>query len=175
MEPTAFIFYAFAAIALLSALFILFTRQVLYAAFALIFTFLAVAGIYIMAGADFLGITQILVYVGGVLVLIIFGIMLTNRVAGQKVETGHHNRFWGGLIGLGWITLLSYAVFTHTFGQMEWMVQARNAGNILEGSTFQRIGVLLMSDFLLPFEMMAVILLLALIGAAFIAKKYIQN
>src|SRR5690606_28039474 len=93
------LFYFFACITVLSALMVLWTKNVLYAAFSLIITFMGVAAMYVFAGADFIAVAQILIYVGGILVLIIFGVMLTNRLLGQSVNTESHNRFMGYLIG----------------------------------------------------------------------------
>ena len=99
MDLSTAIFYSFAGLTLLSALFILFTRNILYAAFALMLTFLGVAGIFIFLGAEFVAITQVLVYVGGIVILIVFGVMLTNRLKGEKVTTGVYRRFLGPVVG----------------------------------------------------------------------------
>src|SRR6478735_578243 len=100
------IFYFFVGLTALSSVSILFVRNVLYAALLLIICLLSLAGIYIMTGAEFLAITQILIYAGGVLVLIIFGIMLTGRVMGKPLEVNNKNTFIGTLVGLGFFFLL---------------------------------------------------------------------
>ena len=71
MQITIILFYVFGVLAAISALFIASTRNVIYAAFALILCFIALAGVYVFLGAEFIGITQILVYVGGILVLLV--------------------------------------------------------------------------------------------------------
>src|SRR5262245_48426203 len=73
-------FYLFAALTIGSAIFAATARRIVHAAFALMATFFGVAGIYAVLGSDFLAVTQVIVYVGGILVLIVFGVLLTDRV-----------------------------------------------------------------------------------------------
>ena len=163
-----FLFYAFAALTLGAALMILFTRNLLHAAFSLIFCFLGVAAIYVLSGADFLGGTQIVVYVGGVLILLLFGVMLTNRISISPVLTGLHNQFWGYLLPLGLLVLL-----TGTLGQLalpDWAMLAEQRGDIIQNSTVGPIGIQLMTQYILAFELVGVLLLLALVGAALLAR-----
>ncbi|WPP53388.1 NADH-quinone oxidoreductase subunit J family protein [Catalinimonas niigatensis] len=168
------IFYIFAAMTVISAMMILFTRNVLYAAFLLIVTFLGVAAVYIFAGADFLAITQILVYVGGILILMIFGVMLTNKIAGQAVTTEGQHHFWGTLIGLSLFGLLAYTILQVNFSTLKWIQKAEVEGQIIQDSTIQTIGIQLMTDYVLPFEVSGILLLVALIGAAFIARRQLD-
>lgn len=170
MSIAQIIFYIFAGITVISALMILFTRNVLYSAFLLIITFLGVSAIYVFAGADFLAITQILVYVGGILVLMIFGVMLTNKISGQAVLTEGQHHFWAALVGLSLFGLLAYSILQVNFASLSWLQQ----GNLIEGSTIKTLGILLMSDYVLPFELAGILLLVALIGAAFIAKRQLD-
>ncbi|MEK6477696.1 NADH-quinone oxidoreductase subunit J [Catalinimonas sp. 4WD22] len=174
MSLTQIIFYTFAALTVISALMILFTRNVLYSAFLLIVTFLGVAAIYIFAGADFLAITQILVYVGGILVLMIFGVMLTNKISGQAVMTEGQHHFWAALVGLSLFGLLTYTILQVNFASLGWIQKASTTGELVQESAIQRLGILLMSDFVLPFELAGILLLIALIGAAFIAKRQLD-
>jgi NADH:ubiquinone oxidoreductase subunit 6 (subunit J) len=168
------IFYTFAAMVIISAMMILFTRNVLYAAFLLIVTLLGVAALYVFAGADFLAITQILVYVGGILVLMIFGVMLTNKISGQAVTAGGQHYFWGALIGSSLFGLLAYTILQVNFGKLEWIQQAEVEEQVIQKSTIQTIGIKLMTDYVLPFEVAGILLLVALIGAAFIAKQQLD-
>lgn len=168
------IFYGFTALTVISALLIIFTRNVLYAAFLLIVSFLGVAAIYVFAGADFIAVTQVLVYVGGILVLMIFGVMITNKISGQAVTTQSHNRFWGALIGTALFGLLFYSIVKANLASLTWIQEAQSSGKVLEDSTIQLLGVKLMSDYILPFEVAAVLLLVALIGAAYLAQRHID-
>jgi NADH-quinone oxidoreductase subunit J len=88
MDTFDIVFYAFAAITVLSAFVVVFSRNIMYAAFSLLFTFFGVAGLYVLLQADFLAVTQILIYVGGILVLLLFGVMLTNKVVSVDIKTG---------------------------------------------------------------------------------------
>ena len=77
------VFYALAAMTVLSAIVTAFSRNIVYSAFALFGSFAGVAGIYILLGADFLFIIQVFIYIGGILVVTIFAVMLTQGVAGR--------------------------------------------------------------------------------------------
>jgi NADH:ubiquinone oxidoreductase subunit 6 (subunit J) len=169
------IFYFFAALTIVSAAYILFTKNVLYAAFALFTALLGVSAIYVFAGADFLAITQILIYVGGILILILFGIMLTNRIAGQQyVLTGNRSLLLGVFAGLSLFILLITGIVRANFSGMEW-IQATSKTKQEASSTIEVIGKNLMTDFILPFEVVALILMVALMGAAFIASKVVKK
>lgn len=158
------IFYLFELTAALSALSILFVRNVLYAALLLIICLLALAGIYVMTGAEFLGISQVLIYAGGILVLIIFGIMLTGKVAGKPLETDTRNIISGTLVGLGFLTLLGYAVAVTKFDFTASSSYENQQHHV------EQIGVRIMSDYAAPFELAGLLLLVSLIGAAVIAS-----
>ncbi|TDE12495.1 NADH-quinone oxidoreductase subunit J family protein [Dyadobacter psychrotolerans] len=166
MEAAAF--YSFSILAIISALFILFSKNLIYGAFALFLTFLGVAALYVLAGADFLAVTQIMVYVGGILVLMIFGIMLTQKASKDttsttpnRVEVLLSREFWGFLTGTGFFIFLGYIILDSQF---------KMTGDIISSkSTIRTIGVELMTSHLLPFEIAAILLLVALIGAAYLA------
>ncbi|MTI32233.1 NADH-quinone oxidoreductase subunit J family protein [Xanthovirga aplysinae] len=164
------LFYAFAGVTVLSALSILFTRNVFYAALLLVVTFFGVAAIYVFAAADFVGVTQILVYIGGILVIMIFGIMLTNRLSGQPVTTGVYNKWSGYLTAIALFMVLFYAIIQANFASLQWVQDAQKTEPPIR-ATVKLIGIRTMGEFVLPFEVIAVLLLLALIGAAFLARR----
>ena len=166
MSLESIILYAFVGLTLLSALYIVFTRNVLYSAFALIFTFLGVAGIFMMLGASFVAISQILVYVGGILVLIVFGVMLTNRLRGQKVLSPAYNKFLGFIVSGGLLLLFFKAILQANFSALGWIENAQP-----EPAALPEFGMKLMTDYVLAFEVIGVLLLLALIGAVKVAAK----
>jgi NADH:ubiquinone oxidoreductase subunit 6 (subunit J) len=166
MEAAAF--YSFSILAIASALFILFSRNLIYGAFALFLAFLGVAALYVLAGADFLAVTQIMVYVGGILVLLIFGIMLTQKANNNtvsdtpnKVEVLPSREIAGFLAGSGLFLFLSYIILDSRFAMQGEVISSN--------STIRTIGVELMTSHLLPFEIAAILLLVALIGAAYLA------
>ncbi|MBI4713338.1 MAG: NADH-quinone oxidoreductase subunit J, partial [Planctomycetes bacterium] len=80
------IFYAFAALVVGSAFIVAFSRNIVYSAFALLLTFFGVAGLYVFLAAEFLAAAQVLIYVGGILVLILFAVMLTNKITDVKLS-----------------------------------------------------------------------------------------
>jgi len=157
-------FYVFAALTVFSALALLWARQVLYSAFALLLTFLGIAGLYVLAGADFVAVTQIMIYVGGILVLLIFGIMLTNRPANGPPLSERVNRL-AGILAAGGL----FAVFLIVFLKANLLALPQAAAN--QPSSIPAIGIGLMTDFLLPFEIAGILLMVALMGAAFIASR----
>src|SRR5688500_7477095 len=107
------IFYIFGIVALAGAATTAFTRNLVYSAFGLLFTFFGVAGLYVMASADFLAVTQLLVYVGGILILLIFGIMLTTRISTVNVSFSGSGASKGvvGLLSLALLVILCVAYF----------------------------------------------------------------
>lgn len=157
------LFYFFAVVTVVSACIVVFSRNIIYSAFSLLFTFFGVAGLYVFLNADFLAVTQLLVYVGGILVLLLFGVMLTNRVINVEMKTGTLQTgpaafivaiMAGTLCGLFWIT--------------DW--------NVIQHepelkTTAPTLGEMFMTSYVLPFEVASVVLLVALIGAALYARR----
>lgn len=164
MELNDIIFYIFGAISALSALYIMLTKNILYAAFALILTFIGVAGIYVFLGAEFIAVTQILVYVGGILILLVFGIMLTNRLSGKKVISSSYNKIMGFIVAGGLFAILLKAILEANFSALGWIDKSK-----VSESSISALGLTLMTDYVLVFEIIGVLLLLALIGAVRIA------
>jgi NADH-quinone oxidoreductase subunit J len=161
--PVLFIF--FAAIIIISALIVVFSKNIIYSAFSLLFTFFGVAAFYVMLNADFVAITQIMIYIGGILVLIIFGVMLTNKITGVDIKTGTTGRIqkWlSFLIGVLIITVF-YFIFLKTYSGVMLVYTSK--------PTINSIGKTLMTDYLLAFEASSVLLLIAIIGAALIARR----
>lgn len=163
-------FYAFGFLAVAAGVFMLITKNVLYAAFGLLVTLLSVAGIFVLLFADFVAITQLMIYVGGVLVLILFGVMLSNQVQGRAVQSETVNRFSGGLVGAVLLGGLSYLIFTAEYLLPEGITVAENVP-VNTKSSIIAIGIRLITNFALPFEVASLILLIALMGAAYISTE----
>ncbi|NTV97907.1 MAG: NADH-quinone oxidoreductase subunit J [Chlorobiaceae bacterium] len=156
------IFYLFAAITVFSAAFVVFSRNVIYSAFSLLFTFFGAAALYVFLSADFIAVTQVVVYVGGILVLLLFGVMFTNSIMQTDLKTDVLNMLPGTVLLLGMLGAILYTFYsTHS-----WMPSTTT----LQGSIVERIGYETMSGYVLPFEMASILLLAALIGAAFLAR-----
>jgi NADH-quinone oxidoreductase subunit J len=162
MTPEAVVFYVFATITLGSAAIVVLARSLIYSAFALLFTFFGVAGLYVLLGADFLAVTQLLIYVGGILVLLLFGVMLTHKLYDLDLAS-EVNQFVPGLI----VTAGLFVILAATAVRTEWAMQAQRA----PAPTTAEIGRLFMGRYLLPFEAASILLLVALIGAAMIVRR----
>jgi len=156
------IFYLFAAVTIVSAFFVVTSRNIVHSAFYLLFTFFGVAGIYVMLGADFVAIVQLIVYVGGILILLIFGVMLTNKITEVDIKTGTLNTL-PAAIGVGLFTGIVGSVILNT----EWRV----VDSELPASTLSAIGSSLITEYVVVFELLGILLLVALIGAASMARK----
>jgi len=163
----ALIFFLLAGVAVLSALTVLLARKVIYAAFALLVVLLSISGIYVLLAADFLAVTQLVVYIGGVLTLLIFGVMFTRSPSAPAPTFSRLGKIKGLLLGALFFLLLSTTIWQINLSLLptaEYPIQYQE-------STIGSIGKLLMTDFILPFELAALLLLMALVGATFIAGK----
>lgn len=158
-------FYLFIALAALSSLGILFIRNVFYAALLLLVCLVAIAGLYILAFAEFLAVTQILIYAGGILVLIIFGIMLTSKLSGVPLVASNKKWFAGSLVGVTLFYLLINFLRHENFFQQDITYDGQE-----KWKPVNLIGIDFMTGYLLPFEVAGVLLLIALIGAAVTAS-----
>lgn len=170
MEIKALIFYIFALSAIGSAVVVVTVRNIVHAAFALMVTLFSVAGLYVFLQADFLAATQVIVYVGGILVLILFGVMMTSGRLEMRLQLERGQLFWGGVVSL-LILLLLLGVIINT---PQWKGLADD-GVPLEPTTKQIGNIILGGKFLLPFEVASILLLVALIGAALISRKEVRD
>src|SRR5512136_1946145 len=114
MSAEAFVFWVFAIVTVGSAAVVVLSRTLIYSAFALLFTFFGVAGLYLLLGADFLAAAQLLVYVGGILVLLLFGVMLTHKIYDLDLKNETSQRGPGLIVALGlFVVLTTTALRTH--------------------------------------------------------------
>ena len=157
-----FAFWMVAALTIISAGLVVFSGQLIYSAVALLFTLLGVAGLYVFLWADFMAGVQVMVYIGGILVLIVFGIMLTHKIVSVKIsQTNVQRRIGGFAAGLFLVILIS------AMGSASWFMEVTPE----PVETVRTIGILLMTKYLLPFEAATLLLLGALIGAAMLSRK----
>jgi NADH-quinone oxidoreductase subunit J len=163
MDLYTIIFYFFVLITLGAASVVVFSRNIVRAAFSLLFAFFGVAGIYVFLLADFIAITQLLIYVGGILVLILFGVMLTSRQIQVDVKTGSIQILPAVIIVSAFAGILA-GIFWTTDWKVNPFLQSMD-------KTAPIIGELLLTKYLLPFEIASILLLVALIGAAMIARR----
>jgi NADH:ubiquinone oxidoreductase subunit 6 (subunit J) len=163
MNTYLLIFYFFVFAAAGSAVGIVVSRNVFYAALLVIICLLSVAAIYIMTYAEFVAVTQIMVYAGGILVVIIFGIMLTSKLGSAPVHVQHANLFTGLML-----TVPLLIVLLNGFAGER---PENGTGSPLhQPDIINTIGINLMTEYVLPFEIAGVLLLITLIGAASIAS-----
>lgn len=161
MTAEAAVFWVFAVLTVGSALVVVLARSLIYSAFALLFTFFGVAGLYVLLGADFLAAAQLLVYVGGILVLLLFGVMLTHKIYQLDLRTDTVQLVPGVIVAAGLFVILAATAW-----RTEWAAVERGP----ESST-RAIGELFLGQYLLPFEAASVLLLVALVGAAMIVRR----
>ncbi len=161
------IFYTFAAISLISGGVVVFARTIASAAFALMFTFFGVAGLYILLGADFVGVTQLMIYVGGILVLFLFGMMLTANIDRLREERTGAGRSLAGVVVA---TAIGAMLLTVIWGVPQWQ-RARPRELEEGGRTTSVLGTLFMGDYALLFVASSIAILVALVGAAMIARS----
>ena len=162
------IFVIVALLTILPCLIVVFSRNVLYSAFALFFTFLGTSGLYFFLDAEFLAITQVVVYIGGVSVLLLFAILLTKNVD----EIRKTNMMSGKrmiLAAIGAFVLLG--TFGYALSGTSW---AMNPGNPYPATTISSLGDLLLGKYLLPFEIASILLLAVLIGSLVIARRSVK-
>ena len=157
-----FVFWIVGGLTIGSAMLVVLSKKLVYSAYALLFTLFGVTGLYVFLWADFLAVVQVVVYIGGILVLIIFGIMLTNKITSVNISNTSVQKSIGSVILLIFITGLGFMV-------------ANTPCNVVANSeptqTTEAIGRLLMIDYLLPFEAASLLLLGALIGATTLSRK----
>jgi NAD(P)H-quinone oxidoreductase subunit 6 len=166
MEISTAVFYLVAVITVGSAMVVAFSRNIIYSAFSLLGTFMGVAGIYVFLGADFVAAVQVLIYVGGILVLILFAVMLTHRITDIEITNRAAGRI-PALIVVG----VFIALLTQTVRETPWA----KVKEIVYQPTTSKIGDLFLENYLLPFELASLVLLAAMIGAVVISRKEIKE
>jgi NADH:ubiquinone oxidoreductase subunit 6 (subunit J) len=147
---------------------VVFSRNILYSAFALFFTFLGTSGLYFFLDAEFLGITQVVVYIGGVSVLLLFAILLTKNV--DEIRKTNTLSGWRmALAALGALALLGS--FGYALAVSSW---AKITNRAYPATTINGIGDLLLTKYLMPFEVASLLLLAVLVGSLVIARRSVK-
>lgn len=157
-----FIFYLFAAVTIVSALMVISSGNIVRSAFYLLATFFGVSGLYVLLGADFVAVTQIMVYIGGILILLLFGVMLTSNITHVEIKKGMKN-IVPAIVGIGVLLGALISMMYNT----EW----KNELAEIPQTTSYELGKLLITDYVLIFELLGILLLIALIGAASMARR----
>lgn len=161
-------FYFFAAVAIISALLVITRRNPVHSAIFLILTLLSVAGLYLQLHAEFLAAVQIILYIGGVMVLFIFVIVLVNLETTVRQEP--FNRL-GWIAGVAAVALLAELAAAYYLGREAFSLPGPLASAELFRENTETIGRVLYQNYLLPFEIASLLLLVAMVGAVLMAKR----
>jgi len=157
------IFYGlFVLLTLGTALYVALGQNLIRAAFALFFSLTGIAGLYVLLGGDFIAMIQLMVYAGGIAVLLTFGAMLTHDVEDPNDSNPLFNGFLSFVSGIGFFSLIFYVLTETTWPQ--------KSTQFIEPTT-NTIGKLLLTDYLLPFEVISFLLLIAMVGAVYFVEK----
>jgi NAD(P)H-quinone oxidoreductase subunit 6 len=165
VTPGAVVFYLLAGLVLGSAAGVAFSRNILHSAFALLGTLGGVAGLYLYLGADFVGVVQILIYVGGILVLLLFAVLLTNRIGDVRLTNAS-----AGLAAGAAAALVVLGALVRVALSAPWKLTLATAA-----PTTNRLGDAFLGEYLMLFELASVILLMALVGAMVIARRAVRE
>jgi NADH-quinone oxidoreductase subunit J len=160
---TAVLFYVFAIMTGASAISVVASRNIVRTAVYLLFALIGVTGIYFLLSAEFLAAVQLVVYVGGTLILIVFGVMLTSKSPFSRFEPKRGEVIATICIGAVLLVSLIVAILHTSFPT------SSNVG--AGGYPIGPLGQALLGDYLVPFELASVILLVVMIGAAYLAKR----
>lgn len=155
-------FFLFALFAIGGAIFMISFTKVVSMVVSAAVTFLSLAGLYVLLEAEFIAMAQVLIYAGGISVLMIFGIVMTRHQGEEqeKKRSLHSKLVWVGIVGLFGMLFLTFQQVT--FPQSQF--------NAPEDNTLE-IGKLLFTEHVIPFELMSVLLTVAFIGAIVLAKR----
>jgi len=162
---SALVFTVLAALAVGSAGIVAFSKNIIHSALGLLGTFVGVAGLYITLSADFIAATQILVYVGGTLTLILFAVMLTARV--ENIKTSNPSQ--GLLVGVGLVGAV-LLILGKVATTAQWNI---NEAPAIPSTA--KLGHAFLDGYLLPFEVASIVLLAAMIGAVVLARRAVRR
>ena len=159
-----FLFFFIALVAVASAVYFVFAKNPLYAILSLIVTFFSIAALYVLLNAQFLGIVQIIVYAGAIMVLFLFVLMMLNLNA--KDESKKHNLLkFTGIISAG-------IIFVGMIGAYKGVAMTNATTNVdSQIGLTKNLGKLLFNEYVLPFELASILILAGIVGSVLIGKK----
>ena len=155
------LFLTLAAVMLIAAILVVTMRDIIRCGLAMIVSFAALAGLYVMVGSPLVAAAQVLVYIGAISVLVLFAIMLTQTKAGPSRLVFHSQAGWSGVLSIVLGIILVIAVTATAWPEGPAMVQTDT----------KALAQTLFGEFVLPFEVVSVLLLAAVIGGVFLAKR----
>jgi NADH-quinone oxidoreductase subunit J len=158
----ALLFYGVAGSAVVSALAVCFCKNIVRMAVALLLTLCSVAMLYFLLAANFLGAIQLIVYAGGTLLLLVFGVMLTSKSPWARFEPPKREVFAAGAVCAVMLFSLAMVLSRSTWSGPEGAVS---------GASMADLGHALMTTYLVPFEIAGVLLMIVMVGAAHLARQ----
>lgn len=178
MSVVQAMFYVLAAVVIGSALYVAGSKNLVRSIFMFFITLFGIAGLYVLCVADFVAVTQIVIYVGGVLVLILFAFMLSgkeNLELMQKQESKFITltKLPALLLAVLFFVVMVNVLYKANVDHLPWIQAAQHVlpTSTVHDSTVENIGINLMTRYLLPFEAISILLMMALVGAAHLARK----
>ena len=156
------IFYILAAFTVWAAAVVVLGKNIVRAAVALIFSFCGMAALYVLLDAEFLAAVQVLIYVGGITILLLFAIMLTSRIASATTRVINDQVVLSAIAAAGLLVGLIYAA-------MRGIPALSSAPRLPETTPF--LGRALLTTYVLPFEVVSILLLAGMVGAIILARK----
>ena len=162
MDTFSLSFFVLAFLIIASAIFVVTSKNIFHSAIFLILALFGVAGMFVLLQAPFLAAAQVLIYVGAISILMIFAVMLTSRIADASLRHTNEQVGLGLVVSAGLLAVILYSLYQTPF-EVSGLPVTEGAGMTL--------GKLLLTKYVLPFEVISVLLLAALIGAVVIARK----
>ena len=168
----AIAFYTFAALILGLGIMVITARSAVHSVLFLVVNFLCVAALYVVLGAEFLAVIQVLVYAGAIVVLYLFVVMLVSlkRAPEQYADSRRLGVLGMLLAGVVLLEIAGIGVYTATRDEVPRVAAAAAPGPVGPGNT-EQLGWVLYTDYLIPFELASMLLLVAMIGAIVLAKR----
>ncbi|KPC75745.1 NADH:ubiquinone oxidoreductase subunit J [Thermoactinomyces vulgaris] len=155
-------FFILSVMAICGAVFMINATRVIHMALSLAFTFFSIAGIYLLLEAEFLAVIQILIYTGAVSILMLFGIMLTKHKEEEQPSIS------------SWHSIISFCATGALFGLLIWVIYRSpllSQPSQKVAATVGQLGGSVFKQYVIPFELTSVLLLVALVGAVILAKR----
>ena len=162
MTVTQGVFYFIAAFTVGVSLLVVLARNIVHCAIALVFSFFGVAALYVLLDAEFLAAAQVLLYVGGITILLLFAIMLTSRISARGIKIMNEQVGISAVVVLAIVGLMVFANLKGLPAMVPPLAAANNTASI---------GKLLLTTYVLPFEAVSILLLAAMVGAIILARR----
>ncbi|WP_375561446.1 NADH-quinone oxidoreductase subunit J [Bernardetia sp. OM2101] len=168
MEYIKILQIIFGIIVILSALSVWYQKEVVKSAFSFLATMLGIAALFVLEGADFVAATHLAIYVGGVVVLLLFGIMFVHKISDEKIISDKQYKLSGISLSVLFILLISSWILR---GNLITFIPNKEISSNADNSTLDEIARLFLTDYILFFELGGILLTIALLGVAVLIGK----